>query len=92
MMKRNNNQQNSNNTNKQQLSLENRNGKIRNDKELSTPWAEDGYSNEATQVDHLLIDKATKPKVHPKTEVKQKMLSTRDGIRKAIWCYMHWTK
>jgi hypothetical protein len=63
-----NNQQNSNNTNKQQLLLENKNGKIRSDKELSAPRAEDGYSNEATQVDHPLIDKATKPKVCPKTQ------------------------
>jgi len=67
-MKRKNNQHNSNNTNKQQLLLENKNGKIRSDKELSTPRAEDGYSNEATQVDQPLIDKVTKPKVRQKTQ------------------------
>jgi len=67
-MKRKNNQQNSNNTNKQQLLLENNNGKIRSDKELNTPRAEDGYSNEATQEDHPLTGKATKPKVCPKTQ------------------------
>jgi hypothetical protein len=67
-MKRKHNQQNSNNRNKQQPLLENKNVKIRSDKELSTPRAEDGYSNEAAQVDHPLIDKATKPKVCPKTQ------------------------
>jgi len=67
-MKRKDNQQNSNNTNKQQLLLENRNGKIRSYEELSIPKAEDGYSNEATQVDDPLIDKITKPKVRPKTQ------------------------
>jgi hypothetical protein len=71
-MKRKNNQQNSNNTNKQQLLLEKKNGKIRSDKELSTPRAEDGYSNDATQVDHPLMVKATKPKVRPKTRGKTK--------------------
>ena len=62
-MKRKTNQQNSNNTNQQQLLLENKDGKIRSDKELSIPRAKDSYSNEATQV-----DKATKPKVCPKIQ------------------------
>jgi hypothetical protein len=43
-----NNQQNPN-TNEHQLLIENKNGKIKSNTEPSTPRAEEGYCNEATQ-------------------------------------------
>jgi len=78
------------NTNEQQLFLETRSGNIRSSGKQSTPKAEEGYSNEATQsgpLTHSQSHQAQNTVKH--TEVKQRRAWTKEEIREVIWCYMY---
>jgi len=90
MMKKQSNQQNPENTNELQLFLETRNGNIRSSGKLSTPKAEEGYCNEATQSEpltHSQSHQAQNTVEH--TEVKHRKAWTKEEIREMIWCYMY---
>jgi hypothetical protein len=89
-MKKQSNQQNPKNTNEQQLFLETRNGNIRSSRKLSTPKAEEGYCNEATQSGpptHSQSHQAQNTVEH--REVKHRRSWTKEEIREVIWCYMY---
>jgi hypothetical protein len=89
-MKKENIQQNPpKNTNEQQLFLETRNGNISSGKS-STPKAEEGYCNEATQsgpLTHSQSHQAQNTVEH--AEVRQRRAWTKEEIRDVIWCYTY---
>ena len=72
-MKEQSNQQNPKNTNEEQLFLE-----TRSSGKPSTPKAEEGYCNEATQ---------SGPLTH--RGKKKRRAWTKEEIREVIWCYMY---
>ena len=73
--------------------METKNGNIRGTGKLSTPRAEEGYCNEATQ---------TRPSTHSQSyqaqnmtknaDVKRRTVWTREEIREVIWSYMYCRK
>ena len=90
VMKEQSNQQNPKNTNEEQLLLETRNGNIRSRGKPSTPKAEKGYCNKATQsgpLTHSQSHQAQNTVEH--TEVKQRTAWTKEKTREVIWCYMY---
>jgi hypothetical protein len=89
-MKEKNRKQNPKNKNEQQLFLETRKGNIRSSGKPRTPKAEEGYCNEATQgrpLTHSQSHQAQNITKH--TEVKQRMVWTKEEPREVIWCYMY---
>jgi len=67
-----------------------KNGNIRRSGKPSTPKAEGGYCNEATQsgpLTHSQSHQAQNTVEH--TEVKQRRDWTKEEIREVIWCYMY---
>jgi hypothetical protein len=68
--------------------LENTKGQIKSTVKPITPVAEEGYYNDATQVDHSLTVKATKPKLYPKIEEKQKMAWEKEEKRSYMVLYV----
>jgi len=92
-MKEQSNQPNPKNTSEQQLFLETRNGNTRSSGKPSTPKAEEGYCNEATQsrpLTHSQSHQAQSTVEH--TEVKQRRAWTKKEIREVIWYYMYCRK
>ena len=84
-MKKQSNQQKLKITNEQQLFLETRNGNIRGSGKPSTPKAEEGYCNEATQsgpLTHSQSHQAQNTAEHP--EVKRRRAWTKQEIREVI--------
>jgi len=70
--------------------LKTRNRYIRSTEKQSTPRAEEGYCNEATQsgpLTHNQSHQAQNTAEH--TEVKQRKAWTKEEIREVIWCYMY---
>ena len=81
------------NTNEQQLFLVTKNRKIRSNGKLSTPRAEEGYCNEATQSrPSTHIQSCQAQNMSKNTEVKQRMAWTREEIQEVIWSYMYCRK
>jgi hypothetical protein len=92
-MKRKNNKNDAENTNEQQLFMETRNRKIRSNGKPSTPRAEEGYCNEATQSGPFTHSQSCQAQNMSKNmEVKQRMAWTREEIREVIWSYMYCRK
>ena len=63
---------------------------MRNNGKQFTPWAEEGYCNEATQsgpLTHSQSHQAQNAAEH--TEVKQRRTWAREEIREVVWCYMY---
>jgi len=89
-MKEQSNQQNTKNTNEQQLFLETRNENIRSSGKPCIPKAEEGYCNEATQSGPLTqIQSHQGQNTVEHTEVKHIRVWTKEEIREVIWCYMY---
>jgi len=89
-MKEQSNQQTPKNTNEEQQFLETRNGNIRSSVKPSSPKAEEGYCNEATQSGLLTYSQSHQAQnTVEHTEVKQKRAWTKDEIREVISCYMY---
>jgi hypothetical protein len=88
-MKKQNNQQNPKSTKKQELFLKTRNGNIMSNQKQTTPKAEAGYCNKATQsspLTHSQSHKAQNTVEH--TGVKQRKAWTKEEIREVIPCYI----
>jgi hypothetical protein len=80
-MKEQSNQQNRKNTNEEQLLLDTRSGDVRSSGKPSTPEAEEGYCNEATQsgpLTHSQSHQGQNTVEH--TEVKQRGIKRRDMV------------
>ena len=89
-MKKESNQQNPKNTNEQQLFLETRNGNFRGSGKPSTPKAEEGYCNEATQNGPLIHSQSHQAQnTVEHTQVKERRHWTKQKIKEMIWCYMY---
>ena len=89
-MKKQNNQQNQKSTKEQQLFLKTRNGNIRSNGKQSTPKAEGGYCNEATQSGPFTQQsKPPRPEYSGTYGVKQRRTWTKEVIREVIWCYTY---
>jgi hypothetical protein len=89
-MEKQNKEQNQQNTNEQRLFLKIRNGNIRSTGKQSTPKAEEGYCNEATQsrpLTHSQSHQAQHTAEHK--EVKHRQAWTKEEIREMIWCYVY---
>jgi len=89
-MKKQSNQQNTKNTNEEQLLLETRNGNVRSSGKPSTAKAEEGHCNEATEsrpLTHSQSHQAKNTVEH--TEIKRRRAWTKEEIREVMWCYMH---
>jgi len=80
-MKKQSNQQNPQNTTERQLFLETRNGKIRHSGKPSTPKAEEGYCNKATQSGPLVNSQSHQVQnTVEHTKVKQRRAWTKEEI------------
>jgi len=73
--------------------LGDKNREIRSNGKPSTPRAEEGYCNEATQSGPSTHSPSRQTQNIPKsTEVKQRIAWTREEITQVIWCYMYCRK
>jgi len=89
-MKKQNNQQNPKSANEQQLFLKIGNRNNKSNGKQSTPKAEEGYCNKATQsgpLTHSQSHQAHNTRKH--TGVTQRRAWTKVEIREVIWCYMY---
>jgi hypothetical protein len=89
-MEKQNKQQNQQNSIEQWLFLKTGNENIRSTGKQSTPKAEEGYCNEATQsgpLTHSQSHQAQHTTEHE--EVKHRQAWTKEEIREVIWCYMY---
>jgi len=88
-----NNKNDAEKTNEQQLFLETKNRKIRCNGKLSTPRAEEGYCNEATQSGPSTHSQSCQAQNMSKnTEVKRRMAWAREEIQEVMWSYMYCRK
>ena len=84
------NQQNPKNANEEELFLVTRNGIMRSSGKPTTPKAEEGYCNVATQSIPLTHSQSYQaPNTVEGTEVKQRRAWTKEEIREVIWCRMY---
>ena len=88
-MKKQNNQQNPKSTKEQQLFMKIKNENIRSNGKQTTPKAEEGYCNEATQSSPLTHSKSHQAQnTVEHIGVKQRRAWTKQEIREVILCYM----